>query len=123
MLECCEMCTRFLLKDNLLSSPPLSCALEEKCVLPIAVLAHRGNVARMCVRESALIACQTELASVWREPGTHCCLPSAHHPTYVAQIRINNQHCQSCFNHNSFAFRGQWEVTDIWALGWPIWSS
>lgn len=117
-----SICVCVLLKDNLLSSPsPLLC---------IRVKEHVAYWRRVCVSgtwsvcDHALIACQSKLASVWHLPGTHCCLPSTHHPhTYVPKNRINNQCCQSCFIHNNSAFRESREVTGIWPSGWPIWSS
>lgn len=53
------------------------------------------------------MACLSELASVRRPPGTHCCPPSARHPTHVPKIRINNHCCQSSFNHNESTLGGR----------------
>lgn len=56
-----------------------------------------------------MTACQSELASARRPPGTRRRLPSARHPAYVPEIRINKQRCQSCFNHKESGFwRGGW---------------
>lgn len=58
---------------SLPSPSPLLC-IRGACA---CVSATRGACDR------ALIACQSELASVWHLPGTHRCLPSAHPPTHM----------------------------------------
>lgn len=102
-----DLCIWGPFETTIFSSPPL--LYERVCV------ANRHCQFQGSGCDRALIACQSELASEQRPLGTYSCLPSAHHPTYVPKIRINNQCCQSHSNRNNSVFRGQREDTGIWA--------
>lgn len=71
---CVCVLARFLLKGNLLSSPPISCALEEKRVVPIGGV---GTTGRRCFNSMSdwISLC---VASPWHTPAT-CPLPTTLH--------------------------------------------